>query len=89
MFSLLQMEGTMPFSVHPDMMVGEWLGGPFVYDGHEAWRFTDDAWKEFHCGILGSEGCPYSMKQFLDEFGDLPPLPKEAFQQLLSVFHVA
>jgi hypothetical protein len=33
MFSLLQMEGTMPFSVHPDMMVGEWLGGPFVYDG--------------------------------------------------------
>jgi hypothetical protein len=73
------MEDTMPLSVHPDMMVGELGGYPFVFDGSEAWLFTDGAWKEIHHGLLEQDGALFSMKDFLDEFGDLPPLPKEAF----------
>ena len=49
-------ENSMPFSMPPDVVAGEWNGDPLVFRYDEAWLLCGGAWKEIHPDLIARDG---------------------------------
>ena len=55
---------------------------PCLYTEGEAWWFNDGKWKRFDSADAAMNASVWSKEKFDRTFGQLPPLPRAAFQDV-------